>query len=141
MPRSLFSPTSKYKNTKITVDGETFDSQKEYLRYCELRYLLRAGKIHNLERQKEYELIPAYYEEVPTGEVYTKGEKKGQAKTRKICIEKACSYIADFVYTENGKTVVEDVKGYRDPSSAGYAKFVIKRKLMLHKYGIKIREV
>lgn len=41
----------------------------------------------------------------------------------------------------DGKTVVEDVKGYRDPSSAAYAKFVIKRKLMLERYGIQIQEV
>lgn len=47
----------------------------------------------------------------------------------------------DFVYTQDGETVVEDVKGYRDPASAGYAKYVIKRKLMLYRYGIRVREV
>ena len=46
-----------------------------------------------------------------------------------------------FVYTRDGKTIVEDVKGYRDPASAAYAKFVIKRKLMLERYGIQIQEV
>ena len=25
-----------------------------------------------------------------------------------------CKYIADFTYTENGKQVVEDVKGFKD---------------------------
>lgn len=42
---------------------------------------------------------------------------------------------------QDGRLVVEDVKGYRDPQSAGYAKFVIKRKLMLERYGIKVKEV
>lgn len=59
-----------------------------------------------------------------------------------MCIERGVGYIADFAYkTRDGATVVEDVKGYRDPSSAPYAKYVIKRKLMLWKYGIKIKEV
>ena len=56
--------------------------------------------------------------------------------------ERAVKYRADFVYKDkNGETVVEDVKGYRDPSSAGFAKFVLKRKLMLYVHGIRIREV
>ena len=57
------------------------------------------------------------------------------------CVERPLHYIADFVYTQDGETVVEDVKGYRDPASAGYAKYVIKRKLMLYRYGIRVREV
>ena len=103
--------------------------------------LQRAGKISNLELQKRYELIPAQYETVPTGEVYKVGDKKGQPKTKQVCVEQSVVYIADFVYTENGKTVVEDVKGFRDPSSATYAKFVLKRKMMLWIHGIKIKEV
>ena len=49
--------------------------------------------------------------------------------------------ILDTRDLKNGKIVVEDVKGYRDPSSAGYAKFVLKRKLMLYVHGIIIKEV
>jgi hypothetical protein len=40
-----------------------------------------------------------------------------------------------------GDTVVEDVKGYRDTSSAIYALFVVKRKLMLWVHGIRVKEV
>ena len=40
-----------------------------------------------------------------------------------------------------GNQIVEDVKGYRDPQSAGYAKFVIKRKMFRWFYGIAIKEV
>ena len=109
---------SKYGNIKTTTsDGITHDSIKEASRWCELKLLERAGKIRHLQRQVKYHLIPR------------------QEGEREVC------YIADFVYQEDGKLVVEDVKGYRDPSSAGYAKFVIKRKLMLERYGIQIREV
>ena len=127
---------NKYKNQKIIIDGIEFDSKKEANRYCELRLLQRAGRIQNLERQKEYELIPAQYESF---ERYGKNGKR--LKDGKRCIEQSVKYIADFAYTENGKQIVEDVKGYRDPKSAGCAKFVIKRKLMLYVHGIKIKEV
>lgn len=121
----------KYGNKKITVDGVTFDSKKEYLRWCELRLLERAGQIADLQRQVKYELIPAQYEEF---ERYsTKTGKRLKNGTR--CVEKECSYIADFVYKQNGQTVVEDTKGVRTEA------YIIKRKLMLHIHGIKIREV
>ena len=131
---------NKLNNKKVIIDGIEFDSKREGKRYSELKLLLKAGKISNLELQKRYELIPPYKETVEIG-VYKTGPKKGQPKTKEFCIERSLSYIADFVYEENGETVVEDAKGYRNPSSATYAKFVIKRKLMLHKFGIRVREV
>lgn len=106
----------KYHAKKTELDGITFDSKKEANRYAELRLLERSGAIHNLRRQVRYELIPA---------------QKKDGKT----IERACHYIADFVYEENGKTVVEDVKGYRTKE------YVLKRKLMLQVHGIEVREV
>lgn len=106
----------KYKNRKLTIDGEVFDSQKEYARYRELALLQRAGQISDLKRQVRYELIPT------------------QRIGGKV-VEKSCVYIADFVYTENGETVVEDTKGFRTKD------YIIKRKLMLHVHGIRIREV
>ena len=131
----------KLNNQSITIDGIEFQSKKEGRRYSELKLLQRAGQISDLELQKRYELIPAQFETVETGEYYKVGAKKGQPKTKQVCIEQSLVYIADFVYKENGQTVVEDVKGFRDTSSATYAKFVIKRKLMLWKYGIRIKEV
>ena len=129
----------KYKNKKILYDGIEFDSKKEVKRYSELKLLERAGKIKDLELQKVFVLIPAQYEQ--TNEVYKKGAKQGQPKRGK-CIEQAVTYKADFVYiNENGKQVVEDVKGYRDPSSGAFARYIIKRKLMLYIHGIKIVEI
>lgn len=126
----------KYGNRKIQYDGIEFDSKKEAGRYYELKLLLRAGKISKLELQKEFELIPAQYETFPRY-----GKKGQRLKDGQRCIEKACVYKADFAYMQDGQQVVEDVKGYRDPASAGYAKFVIKRKLMLWRYGLRIKEV
>lgn len=126
----------KYGNKKVEIDGIEFDSKKEAQRYWELKLLQRAGQISDLQLQKEFELIPAQYETYPR---YGKTGKRLQDGKR--CIEKSCTYKADFAYMKDGQLVVEDTKGYRDPASAGYAKFVIKRKLLLWRYGIKIIEV
>ena len=122
---------SKYKAKKASVDGIEFDSRKEANRYCELKFLQRAGKIQNLELQKAIELIPAQREADTIG-------KRGGIIKGKV-IEKAVFYRADFVYKENGETVVEDVKGYK--GGGAYAVFTIKRKLLYYRYGIKIKEV
>jgi len=127
----------KYGNRKTSVDGKEFDSKKEAKRYQELRLLQWSGQIQNLQTQVKYVLIPTQRE--AGFEVYKSGPNKGRRKPGKV-IEHECSYVADFVYIQDGETVVEDVKGYRDPASAGYAKFVIKRKLMLERYGIRVKE-
>ena len=126
---------SKYKAKKVTVNGDTFDSQKEYRRFCELRLLERAGQIQNLQRQVKYILIPAQRQF--SNEIYTKGKKKGCFKPGKL-LESEVSYYADFVYMQDGKQIVEDVKGYK--KGAAYSIFVIKRKLMLYEHGIRIKE-
>ncbi len=108
---------SKYRNKKVVVDGITFDSTKEANRYKELKLLLRAGEIKDLKLQVPYELIP------------TQRDERGKV------IERNCVYKADFVYEENGKTIVEDTKGFKTPE------YIIKRKLMLKTYGIRIKEV
>ena len=102
---------SKYGNVKF----RGHDSKKEARRAQELWLLQRAGQISNLRQQVTFELIPAQY---------INGK----------CVERACRYVADFVYTQDGKTVVEDVKGYKTPD------YIIKRKLMLHVFGIRILE-
>jgi len=121
---------SKYHSKKITVDGETFDSKKEYRRYRELLLLEKAGEISNLQRQVKFLLIPSQYEHFPR---YGKNGK--ELTPGKRLIEKEVSYYADFVYTENGRDVVEDVKGVKTPE------YILKRKMLLHIHGIRIREV
>ena len=102
---------NKYGARKVKApDGQVFDSVKEYHRWGVLRLLERAGRISDLKRQVSYELIP---------------KQQG---------ERACSYVADFTYMEDGKLVVEDCKGFRTPE------YRLKRKLMLWVHGIRIKE-
>lgn len=126
---------SKYHSRKVTKDGETYDSIKEYRRYCELLLLQRAGAITELKRQVEFELLPAQFEDIPTGEIYRQGERKGQPKYKRVCVEKSVKYVADFVYKENGKYIVEDTKGFKTKD------YILKRKMMLYFHNIKIKEV
>jgi hypothetical protein len=107
---------NKYRNRK--TGG--YDSRRESRRAFELKILERKGEISGLKEQVRYELIPSIYE--------------GEGKNRR-CIERACSYVADFIYIDkNGALAVEDTKGFRTPD------YIIKRKLMLHVHGIKITE-
>lgn len=102
---------NKYGARKIKApDGQVFDSVKEYHRWGCLRLLERAGRISDLKRQVKFELIP---------------KQKG---------ERACYYIADFTYYEDGNLVVEDCKGYRTDI------YRLKKKLLLWVHGIRITE-
>jgi hypothetical protein len=102
------------------------------MRWCELKLLERAGKISDLRRQVEYELIPDQYE------TYERFGKSGNRLKDGIkLIERRVCYVADFVYTDlaTGQTVVEDTKGVRTKE------YIIKRKLMWFVYKIRITEV
>lgn len=118
---------SKYGSRKREYKGMVFDSGRELRRYQELELLLRAGKISDLRCQVRFELVPE--QRAPD----TLGPRGG--RRRGAIIEKAVSYVADFVYQEDSKTIVEDAKGHRT------REYIIKRKLMLARYGIRIREV
>lgn len=109
-----FQRQTKYHNRP----GGGFDSRKEARRWQELCLLQRAGKITDLRRQVPFELIPAQYAD-------------GK------CVERAVKYVADFVYTENRKVIVEDVKSEATRKNKDY---IIKRKLMLYRLGIRILE-
>lgn len=123
---------SKYNSRKVSVDGIKFDSVKEARRYRELKFLEKGGEICNLRLQVPFELLPNQYE------CYERYGKRGQRlKDGKRLLERKCVYIADFTYTEtkSRKYVVEDAKGHRTPD------YLIKRKLMLYIFKIKIKEV
>jgi hypothetical protein len=99
---------NKYGNVK--VNG--YASRREAKRAQELKLLQQAGEISDLKEQVPFELIP------------------------KQLGERACKYVADFVYRDhNGITVVEDSKGYANPV------WRIKKKLMLQVHGLRVREV
>ena len=109
----------KYGNRKVTVDGMTFDSVKEYSRWQELKLMERAGEIYELRRQVPFVLIP------------TQRDDRGKV------IEREVKYIADFTYRsmKDHRLVVEDTKGMKT------REYIIKRKLLLYRLGIRIKEV
>lgn len=77
---------SKYRNIKTRVDGILFDSKKEAARWGELKLLLRAKEISDLQRQVTFPLMAG--------------------------CKKVGSYRADFTYRDkSGELVIEDVKG------------------------------
>ena len=100
------------KDGAVRTDG--FASKREAHRYRELRLLERSGVITGLECQVAFELqAPA-----STGTLATVGR-----------------YIADFVYIENGRKVVEDAKGVRTHL------YQWKRRHFEIQYGMPITEV
>ena len=104
---------SKYNACKTMVFGQLFDSKAEASRYLQLRALEKAGEIEGLHTQVSFELIP------------------------KLDGQRACYFIADFVYNKDGKTIVEDVKSIATKTQA----YMIKKKLMLWRHNIRITEV
>jgi hypothetical protein len=99
---------SKYGAKKTVVDGITFDSQAEATRYGVLKVIQASGLITGLRLQVPYQIT--------------------------VNGKKVCRYVADFVYIENGKEVVEDVKGMKTPV------YNLKKKLMEAVLGVVIFE-
>lgn len=108
---------SKYRNEKVYLDGIKFDSNRECQRYIELKTMLNAGLIKNLELQKTF--------------VLQEGYSINGHKVRPI------TYKADFVYfdVKSQKVIVEDVKGMRTDV------YKIKKKLFEYKFRMPIVEI
>ena len=107
----------KYHNKKVEYDGYTFDSIREKNYYIKLKLREKAGKIKELELQKEDELQPSV--------------KLNNKRSRKI------TYRADFTYktAEDDKLHVIDVKGFRTDV------YRLKKKIFEYKYKIEIEEI
>ena len=100
---------TKYRTMRTDVDGIMFASKKEAMRYKELKFMLQEQRISDLVLQPKYPI--------------------------EVCGKKICTYIADFMYNEDGKQVVEDVKGVKT------SVYRIKKKLTEAIYNITIKEV
>lgn len=97
---------SKFKNRFVRIDGILFHSQKEAKWWIFLQNRQKAGEISGLERQVRFEIYRT---------------KEGKPR----------HYIADFVFWEDGKERVVDVKSNftaKDPV------FKIKKELFECKY-------
>lgn len=71
---------NKYRNKKVIIDDYVFDSIQESKRYKELKLLLKAGKISDLQLQPRFLLQDSF--------------KKNGKTFRKI------EYVADFMYCQ-----------------------------------------
>lgn len=75
---------SKYRANKVSIDGHTFDSQKEADYYCELKIKLQANEINGFCLQPTFILAPGL------------------------------KYKADFIiFNKDNSTEVIDVKGFK----------------------------
>jgi hypothetical protein len=108
---------SKHGNKKLIVDGEKFDSGREYKRYLELKLLEKYGEISELKRQVPFILAPAV-------------KLSGRTKP-------ALRYFADFTYMLGGELIIEDAKS---PHLREDPRYRIKKHLMMSVHGIEIRE-
>ena len=115
--RSQKQKNSKYNNAKTVVDGIEFDSEKESMRYAELKMLEKAGAIQDLKLQVPFILQPSFYKD---------GERI-----------QAIKYVADFTYTKDGETVIEDVKSDATRKNKVYQ---LKKKMMEYR-GNYIKEI
>jgi len=108
---------SKYKAVRTVVDGITFASKKEAARYQELKLLERAGEIRDLRLQVPYEIIP------------------------KCGNNRAVKYVADFIYKKHYDGITDTFETVEDCKGMKTQVYIIKKKLMLWRYGIEIKEV
>ncbi len=99
---------NKFHAKQIVVEGITFHSKREATRYGELRVLERAGKIVGLDMQVKYPLV--------------------------VNGHLIANYFADFTYSENGKFILEDSKGFATKE------YKLKKKLLKAIWGYEIRE-
>jgi len=110
-PHNQKKIVNKYNAEKTKAYGRTFDSRKEYRRYCQLKAWQEQGIISGLECQKRFELV-----------------EKFEYRGLKIL---PVAWIADFYYFNGQEWVAEDVKS---PVTRKKPEYVIKKKLFMLKY-------
>ncbi len=92
----------KYHAQPVEIQGIRFASKREGRAFLDLKLLERAKKISGLTLQPRFPMV---------------------VNGHKICV-----YVADFMFIENGKTIVSDAKGMRTRD------YILKRKLFLALY-------
>jgi len=113
--------TNKYQAHSVRVDGILFDSQREAARYGELKLLLHAGHIADLEIHPGFPLIVSE-EGGPPFVFHTVG-----------------MFHADFKYKDGrtGAWVIEDVKSPPTKTEA----YKLRKRIVEARYKITIQEI
>jgi len=117
---------SKYRNVKVLIDGERFDSKHEADYYQGLMLRQRAGEIHELQRQVRF---PLYAPEM--------ADDIGAAHTGRAVM--VAEYMADYIYRDVGteRLHVVDAKG----QTRRACPYPLKKKWLELQQGIIIEEV
>ena len=117
----MMQSKNKFNAHKVTYRGMTFDSRKEFKRFLYLQFLEKKGVISQLRRQVKFQIIPPLYV----------ARTVNHAKTTRIksrLIDSPAYYTCDFLYRENGRIIIEDVKS---AETARLKDYILRRKLMI----------
>lgn len=133
------TPTNKYRNRKVEVDGKVFDSQKEAGIYLDLKAALGRREIDRFETQVKFVLLPNQREgscsALTNNGHWSLTVTPGKGKV----VERECAYIADFVVHHlDGEVAVIDCKS---SMTRGLPVYRLKKKLLRLVHGIEIQEV
>lgn len=101
---------TKFHNVKTSVGTETFDSKAEADDWVTLCLRQKNGDIRGLERQVPFELQPRW-KDLETGRWH-----------------RAITYVADFVYDDNGVPTILETKGVRT------AVYALKEKMLRFRF-------
>ena len=112
----------KYHNKKCVYKGLEFDSRKERDRYIYLESRWKKGEITNLERQKEFVVLPKITKTVAI-------QLKTKVKYVERVDEQETKYHCDFYYydVKERKFIVEEVKSEATRKVRDYS---MRRKLL-----------
>jgi hypothetical protein len=103
-------PSQKYRNQRVIVQGKTLDSKMEAKRFLELLALEQQGEISGLTVHPRFPLTTSF-----------KDQWSGE-------IQRAITYVGDFLYQGSDHPICEDVKGVRTEA------FKIKWKMVKARY-------
>ena len=115
--------TNKFGAKKVSYNGIEFDSTVERDRFRYLDHQLKMGEIRCLRLQTRFEIIPQ------TSKMVAK-QLRTKVRYDKKVLEMAAHYTSDFIYIENGRYVMEDVK---NDYSQDIRDYPLRRKLIIRK--------
>lgn len=120
---------NKYNAVKITINGETFDSKKEYSFYQILKEKESRGEIILLQRQVPFIIQHGFNMKIGTGQYYSVGPKKLQEKLKVVSF-RPITYIADFIFFDKSKERfrIIDCKGMKTET------YLLKKKMFNFKF-------
>lgn len=123
-PTAPAAKASKYRNQRVVIGSDSYDSKREAAYHQELKIRELAGEVKEIRRQVSFELCTIVTD-------------LGRRPKQPVEVKPVAAYHADFVFLEHGELVVADCKGMKRNTT----EFQTKKRWMAAQYQIKIREV